>query len=176
MKHFMKQFLAVVCTALLALCATPVQAQAVTSNVATVALTATVGESITVAVTNGSTFAFGSTGVLAPPTVNIAWNLAAGHSNFTLYAYFSSTTALTSGTNTLPINKLISNWDSVGGTTCGQVTPVSNSCASVAFTTNATLLGNASHTFNLWTNVQTDYTNLPVGNYTGTLNFAASAS
>ena len=47
----------------------PAQAQAVTSNVATVSLTATVGETITVSVTNGSTFAFGSNGVLAPPLI-----------------------------------------------------------------------------------------------------------
>jgi hypothetical protein len=73
--------------------------QALNSNTASVSLTATLGESLTIAATpNAVTFALVSGGVAAgsaPVAITTTWVLGSGRANVVLDAYFASTSALT---------------------------------------------------------------------------------
>jgi hypothetical protein len=91
--------------ALIVLASPLAYSQALNSNTATVTLTATLGESLTVAATPANvTFALVSGGVAAgsaPVVVTTQWLLGAGRANVELDAYFASATAaLTSGGGT----------------------------------------------------------------------------
>jgi hypothetical protein len=159
------------------------------SNTASVALNATLGESLTVAATpstvaipllSGRT-ALGS----SPVTITTTWNLKAGRAAVTLVGYFSSATAaLTDGAAT-PSN--IPSSEVLGQMTTGTPT------AFTAFT-QITLLGapgaglrlfaqrlsgtnrtaNRTDNLNLEINLASQ-PQLPAGTYTGTLNIQAQA-
>jgi hypothetical protein len=159
------------------------------SNTASVALNATLGESLTVAATpstvtiplvSGRT-ALGS----SPVTITTTWNLRAGRAAVTLVGYFSSATAaLTDGAAT-PTN--IPSSEVLGQMTTGTPT------AFTAFT-QITLLGapgaglrlfaqrlsgtnrtaNRTDNLNLEINLSSQ-PQLPAGTYTGTLNIQAQA-
>jgi hypothetical protein len=158
---------------------TRAQAQ-VQSNVQTIALNLTIGESITLSAPSPATITFSPTTGLGTTTSNITvtWNLATDHSQYNLYAYFSSASALTSGSNVIPTSALESNWGS-GGTPCNTAitfttTEIPNGCAVTSFTSSTQLQGSNTFAFGLWIPGYTP-TMFPVGTYTGTVNIAAIA-
>jgi len=177
----MKKYLAFLLSAVLTLAfVLPANAQAttVTSNVQTVNLTMTVGESLTIGPATPASISFSPTTGTASGNVSVpvTWNLSSGHTTFTLYAYFSTATALTNGSGgTVPTSSVNSTF--TGGTTglCNQAgLGGANTCATVPFTTSSTLSGSGSFTFGAWLSTGI-LASLPPGSYTGTLNFAAQA-
>jgi hypothetical protein len=159
------------------------------SNTASVALHATLGESLTVAATPATVnipLVSGGTGTgTAPVVITTAWVLSGSRTAVTLVGYFSSATvALTNGAATpsnIPTSEVL-----------GQV-PTGTPTTFTAFTQTAPL-GGAGSGLTLFsqplnatnrTNNRTDNLNLeinlapqpllPPGTYTGTLNIQAQA-
>ena len=165
----------------LVLAMAPVSQAQLNSNQATVALNATLAESLTVTAGPGTvSFILPAAGVAngnSAVTVDTAWVLAPTRTSVNLYAYFSSTTALTDGAgNNIPTSNV-----------SGSV----NAGAYGAFTGGAGPFGTESiHVFNQaitsanWSSSRSDSValridttglGLPSGTYTGTLNIQAQA-
>jgi len=166
--------------------------QSLNSNTATVALTATLSESLTVSATpNAVTFALVSGGTAtgsAPVAMTTSWIMKGSRSTVTLTGYFSSATSALTGTGSSPAS--IPTSEVLGQVTTGAPTTmtaftqspsgggVGVSGASLVLLTQAISATNraSSRTDNL--NLEINLTNqaqLPADTYTGTLNLQAQA-
>jgi hypothetical protein len=170
-------------------------AQAANSNVGTITLNATLGESLTVAVQSGATVNFtlasntatnaGST----PSTIQTAWVLKPGRTVVSIYAWVANgTTALTDGAG----NNIAASQVSAAATGSGSVGGALNSITGTGgvslITGNATgvqignvaITGankNSNTTTTLTWNIDTTPTpQLPAAAYTGTVNIQAQAT
>ncbi|MGA8089276.1 MAG: hypothetical protein WCA10_18530 [Terracidiphilus sp.] len=176
--------------ALLVLACAPMFGQ-LNSNSATVALTATLGESLTVSATPGTanfTLVSGAAATSGPVTTTTTWLMNRNRSTVTLVGYFASATAaLTDGgspANTIPTSAVSA---SVGAGTYNPFTgsgvgtggtQVGVAGASLTLFTQAISNTNRSGTRNDNLTLKIDLssqTQLPAGTYTGTLNLQAQA-
>jgi hypothetical protein len=160
-----------------------------TSNTASVALKATLGESLTVAATP-STVAIpllsGGTAIgSSPVAITTTWILSASRTAVTLVGYFSSATAALTDGATTPTN--IPSSEVLGQMTTGtpaaftaftQTSPLGAAGAGLTlFTQNLSgtnRTANRTDNLNLEINLASQ-PQLPAGTYTGTLNIQAQA-
>jgi hypothetical protein len=162
-------------------CATVAGAQ-VNSNSATVNLSATLPESLTISATPASVnFTLASSGTAAGSSqisITTAWALLATRSSLTLYAFASSATAaLTDGSgNNIPAANLTG---SPNGGSFSAFTGNSSfgTGTSLSIFTQAITTGNlnSTRTDTLNLNINTTGLSLPVGTYTGVLTIRAQA-
>jgi hypothetical protein len=162
-------------------CATVAEAQ-VNSNSATVNLSATLPESLTISATPASVnFTLASSGTAAGSSqisITTAWALLATRSSLTLYAFASSATAaLTDGSgNNIPAANLTG---SPNGGSFSAFTGNSSfgTGTSLSIFTQAITTGNlnSTRTDTLNLNINTTGLSLPVGTYTGVLTIRAQA-
>jgi hypothetical protein len=159
------------------------------SNTASVALKATLGESLTVAATPASVaiplVAGGTATGTAPVAITTTWVLSAGRSAVTLVGYFSSATAALTDGATVPDNIPAS--EVLGQVTTGtptsftaftQTAPLGPAGAGLTLFTQG--LSAANRTANRTDNLNLEINlagqpQLPAGIYTGTLNIQAQA-
>jgi len=163
--------------------------QALNSNTATVSLTATLGESLTVAATpTAVTFPLVSGGTAAgnvPVAVTTTWILSGSRTSVTLVGYFASATAALSNAGPPVVN--IPTSEVLGQVTTGtpttftaftQTAPLGPAGAGLTLFTQAITgtnrAANRSDNLNLEINL-TSQPQLPAGTYTGTLNLQAQA-
>jgi hypothetical protein len=154
----------------------------VNSNSATVNLTATLPESLTVSASPTSVnFTLSSSGTSAGSSqisITTAWALLATRSSLTLYAFCSSTTAaLTDGSgNNIPSANLTGSPNGGAFSSFTTTSPFGTG-TSLAIFTQAITTGNlnASRTDTLNLNINTTGLNLPVGTYSGVLTIRAQA-
>lgn len=156
----------------------------VVSNTATLALTYTAPESITLSVSPTS---LQLSNVLQPVTVSANWNLLSTRTQFAIGAYFSSATAALTGAANLPAGDIQLQGTGTGtnnvagacnqtwgaGYANGMLTGlgVANaSCGTVAYIAS---IGSAT-SFSGTVQISTDAT-IPAGNYSGSLLFIAIA-
>lgn len=184
----MKKYLAV--ALMFALALFPVTAGAtggaqVTSTTATVGLTYTVGESISVSATPSSGVTFTGT---TPSTPNISvtttWQLATNHAAANVDFFFSSATgALTSGSSNIPASAISLKVDSGSYAPCNANPPSDDPVAVTGATCDSGVNLISAITANP-TSSETDTVNLEyngnpatlaAGSYTGTLNIVAVA-
>jgi hypothetical protein len=154
----------------------------VNSNSATVNLTATLPESLTISASPSSVnFTLASSGTAAGSSqisITTAWALLATRSSLTLYAFCSSATAaLTDGSgNNIPAANLTG---SPNGGAFSSFTSNSSfgTGTSLAIFTQAITTGNlnATRTDTLTLNINTTGLSLPVGTYSGVLTIRAQA-
>jgi hypothetical protein len=162
--------------------------QSLNSNTATVSLTATLSESLTVAATPATvTFVLipgGTATGNAPVAVTTTWILSASRTSVTLVGYFSSATAALSGGSpvvNIPTSEVLGQVTTGTPTTFTaftQTAPLGPAGAGLTLFTQAISGTNrsANRTDNL--NVQINLTSqpqLPAGSYAGTLNLQAQA-
>lgn len=162
------------------------------SNIATVALNATLNESLTVTVSSGTSINF----TLAPntaanagsatSTVTTAWSLKPGRNNIAVWAYFTSATAalnpVTPGnTVTIPSSAVKVQMNGAGAfNPCSNVSPF-NAAASGVQIGATTITGNSNvngtRTDTLSYQIDTTVVpQLPADTYTGVLNIQAQAT
>lgn len=163
-----------------------VEAQAVGMQNATVALSYTINESLTLTATGGPAVFDTVTKTTAPITVSIAWVLAGTRTSADAqWGFSSASAALVNGTSNIPSNQV---FDNDGGSYAaiadlmptGTEFQTGSGIATGAFTHHgihvaisaANLNGNASHTFNL--QLQGLSASLAAGTYTGTLQVCAN--
>lgn len=156
------------------------------SSVASVALNATLAESLTVSATPGTVnFTLVSGGTAqgsAPVAVTTTWVLNANRSTVTLTGYFSSATAaLTSGGSSpvnIPSSEVLGEINSGTYAAFTNSGPVGTAGAGLEFfsqaITNANRSANRTDNMGLEINL-TSQPQLPAGTYTGTLNLEAQA-
>jgi hypothetical protein len=167
----------------------PAAAAPANSNIGNVQLNATLAESLTVTVSAGTTVNFALAANTASnlgsttSTVNTAWVLKPGRNNIAVWAYFTTTTALTSttgGPGTIPSSAVGIQVNGAGSfTACTTVSPF-NAAASGMLIGNTTITGNAnsnsSRVDTLAYNIDTTVVpQLPADSYSGTLNIQAQA-
>lgn len=167
----------------------PAAAAPANSNIGNVQLNATLAESLTVTVSAGTTVNFALAANTASnlgsttSTVNTAWVLKPGRNNIAVWAYFTTTTALSSttgGPGTIPSSAVGIQVNGAGSfTACTTVSPF-NAAASGMLIGNTTITGNAnsnsSRTDTLAYNIDTTVVpQLPADSYSGTLNIQAQA-
>jgi hypothetical protein len=159
------------------------------SNTASVALRATLGESLTVAATP-STVAIplvsgGTAAGTSPVAITTTWVLNASRSTVTLVGYFSSATAALTNGATTPVNIPAS--EVLGQVTTGtptsftaftQTAPLGAAGAGLTLFTQG--LSGTNRTANRTDNLNLEINlasqpQLPAGTYTGTLNIQAQA-
>jgi hypothetical protein len=158
------------------------RAQALNSGPTTVALNATLAESLTLAVAPTTvTFTLVPSGTAngnSPVTITTTWVLGTGRTSLNVYAYFTSTTALTdAGTDIIPTSKFNGSVDG------GAYSPFTGGAGSFGANSkvvyNRVIGGagtfNASHADTLGLQIDTTGLNLPAGSYAGTLNIQAQA-
>ncbi|MGB6721042.1 MAG: hypothetical protein WBE72_09630 [Terracidiphilus sp.] len=183
----------VVAVGVLTLAAAPAAfCQALNSNTASVSLTATLNESLTVAATPSAvTFALVSGGTAtgsAPVAMTTTWVMNASRATVTLTGYFSSATAALTSGGSSPVN--IPTSEVLGQVTTGAPTTytaftqtpatggVGVTGASLVLVSQAITAANRASTrsdnLNLEINLASQ-TQLPAGTYTGTLNLQAQA-
>jgi hypothetical protein len=162
--------------------------QSLNSNTASVALTATLSESLTVAATPAAvTFSLvpgGTASGNAPVAVTTTWVLSGSRTSVTLVGYFSSATAALSGGSpvvnipTSEIQGQVTTGTPTTFTAFTQTAPLGPAGAGLSLFTQAISDTNrsANRTDNL--NLQINLTSQPqlaAGTYTGTLNIQAQA-
>lgn len=193
MKARMRSFAFVSAVAVVALMSAGTAAAApANSNIATVALNATLNESLTVSLTSGTSINF----TLAPnttanngsgaSTVVTSWSLKPGRNNIAIWAYFTSATAalnpVTAGnTVTIPSSAVKIQVNGAGAfNPCSNVSPF-NAAASglqigaTSITGNSNINGTRTDTLSY----QIDTTvvpQLPADSYTGVLNIQAQTT
>ncbi|HKU20259.1 MAG TPA: hypothetical protein VJQ50_04535 [Terriglobales bacterium] len=191
MKAPMRSF-AFICVALVLLPSSSAAAGPANSNIATVALNATLNESLTVTVTSGTSINF----TLAPntaantgsssSTVTTAWSLKPGRNNIAIWAYFTSATAalnpVTAGnTFTIPSSAVKIQVNGVGlFNPCSNLSPFNGAASGLqigttTITGNSNVIGTRTDTLNY----QIDTTvvpQLPADTYTGVLNIQAQTT
>jgi hypothetical protein len=175
--------------ALLTLASPTLFGQALNSNTATVSLTATLGESLTVAATPSAvTFPLVSGGTATgnvPVAITTTWILSGSRANVTLVGYFASATAALSNAGPPVVN--IPTSEVLGQVTTGapttftaftQTAPLGPAGAGLTLFTQAlsgtNRASNRTDNLNLQINL-TSQAQLPAGTYTGTLNLQAQA-
>jgi hypothetical protein len=159
------------------------------SNTASVALRATLGESLTVAATP-STVAIplvsgGTAAGTSPVAITTTWVLSASRTTVTLVGYFASATvALTDGATTpanIPASQVlgqVTTGTPTSFTAFTQTAPLGTAGAGLTLFTQG--LSGANRTANRTDNLNLEINlasqpQLPAGNYTGTLNIQAQA-
>ena len=163
--------------------------QALNSNTATVTLTATLSESLTVAATpTAVTFPLVAGGTAtgnAPVAVTTTWVLSGSRTTVTLVGYFASANAALSNAGPPVVN--IPTSEVLGEMTTGtpttftaftQSAPLGPGGAGLTLFTNPISATNRSSTRTDNLNLEINLTNqpqLPAGTYTGTLNLQAQA-
>ena len=173
----------ILCVLGLALVTSPAShAQALNSTAATVALNASLIESLTVNASPAQvTFTLAPSGTAAgsaPVVITTAWALAKTRTSVKVYAYFTSTTALTDGANdNIPTSAVL------GAVGTGAFAPFTGGAAT--FNVNSILVlsqaigaagtFNATQTSNVALEINTTGLALPAATYTGTLNVQAQA-
>jgi hypothetical protein len=169
--------------------AVPAAVCQLTSNTASVALKATLGESLTVAATPSAvTIPLTSGGTAtgtSPVAITTTWVLSATRTAVTLVGYFSSATAaLTDGAatpNNIPASEVLGQMTTGTPTTFTaftQTAPLGAAGAGLTFFTQA--LSGTNRTANRTDNLNLEINlasqpQLPAGTYTGTLNIQAQA-
>ena len=158
------------------------RAQALNSGPTTVALNATLAESLTLAVAP-TTVSFtlvpsGTANGNSPVTITTTWVLGTARTSLNVYAYFTSTTALTdAGTDIIPTSKFNG---SINGGAFSSFTGGTGPFGVNSKVVFSRVIGgagtfNASHADTLGLQIDTTGLNLPAGSYTGTLNIQAQA-
>ena len=165
----------------LALAMAPASQAQLNSNQATVALNATLGESLTVAAGPATvTFALAAAGVSngnSPVAVTTSWVLGPTRTSVNLYAYFSSVNALTDGSgNNIPTAN-VSGSVNAGpfGAFTGGVSPFGTESIQVFSQAISSANWNSSRNDSVALRIDTTGLTLPAGTYTGTLNVQAQA-
>ena len=151
------------------------------SNQATVALNATLAESLTVAAGPGTVSfilpASGTANGNAPVSIDTTWTLAPTRTSVKLFAYFSSTTALTDGSgNNIPTSK-VSGSVNAGpfGAFTGGAGPFGTESIQVFNQAITSANWSATRNDSVALRIDTTGLGLPSGTYTGTLNIQAQA-
>jgi hypothetical protein len=179
LKHATRAALALVLAAIGWAATTEAQ---VNSNSATVNLTATLPESLTISASPTSVnFTLASSGTAAGSaqvSITTAWALLATRSSLTLYAFCSSpTAALTDGSgNNIPAANLTGSPNGGAFSSFTANGPFGTG-TSLAIFTQAITTGNlnSTRTDTLNLNINTTGLSLPVGTYTGVLTIRAQA-
>lgn len=163
--------------------------QAVNSNTATVSLSATLSESLTVAASPSTvTFPLVAGGTAtgnAPVAVTTTWVLSGSRTTVTLIGYFASATAALSNAGPpvvdIPTSEVLGQMTTGTPTTFTaftQTAPLGPAGAGLTLFTQAISATNRSSTRTDNLNLQINLTSqpqLPAGTYTGTLNIQAQA-
>lgn len=179
MRFMKKQMWFVLAAIALVLLVTPASHAQLNSGPSTVALNATLGESLTLAVSPTSvTFALSPSGTSngnSPVSITTTWVLGSSRTSLNVYAYFSSTTALS---DSLGHNIPTTNFNgSVNGggyaSFTGSTGPFGANAVTVYSLSSLTGVFNSSHSDNLGLQINTTGLGLPAGTYTGTLNVQA---
>jgi hypothetical protein len=157
-------------------------AQALNSNTATVNLNAVLAESLTVsaspATVNFTLAASGTSNGSAPVAITTTWTLGKTRTSMKLFAYFSSTTALTDGAgDNIPTSSVL------GSINAGAFAPFTggtgpfgvNSIQVFSQVVGAAGTFNSTHSDNVALQINTTGLALPAATYTGTLNIQAQA-
>ncbi len=168
----------------LAMFVSPAARAQLNSGPSTVALSATLSESLTLAVSPGTVnFTLVPNGTAngnSAVSITTTWVLARTRTSVSVYAYFTSTTALTDGgspANTVATSKFNGN---INGGAYSAFTGGSSPWGANSILVYTQSLGgagtfNSSHTDTLGLQVDTTGLSLPAGTYTGTLNIQAQA-
>ncbi len=193
MKAHLQSFAYICAVAVLfALSARNAAAAPANSNIATVALNATLNESLTVTVSSGTSINF----TLAPntaanngsatSTITTSWALKPGRNNIAIWAYFTSATAALNGvttgnTVTIPSAAVKIQVNGAGGfNACSNVSPFNAAASGLQIgTTSITGNSNINGTRTDTLAYQIDTTTvpqLPADTYTGVLNIQAQAT
>jgi hypothetical protein len=166
--------------ALVGMLASPSQAQ-VNSNNATVALNATLAESLTVSAGPATvTFALvpsGSAAGSAPVSITTTWSLDSTRTGVSLYAYFSTGDALTDGGgNNIPTSAVLGGVNGGAASAFTIATPFGANGKSVfAQAVGAGTYSGSRGPDTIDLSIDTTGLGLPSGTYTGTLNIQAQA-
>ena len=150
------------------------------SGAATVNLNAVLGETLTVSAGPGTVnFTLvpnGTANGSAPVSITTAWALDVTRTDVNLYAYFSSTTALTDGTNNIPVANVTGSVNSAPAGAFTGATPFSGASGMTVFT-QALGVGtyNSSRNDSIDLTIDTTGLSLPSSTYTGVLNIQAQA-
>lgn len=168
----------------LAMSVSPTARAQLNSGASTVALNATLSESLTLSVApntvNFTLVPNGTANGNSTVSITTTWVLARTRASVSVYAYFTSTTALTDGgspANTVATSKINGNINGgaysafIGGSSPWGANSI------LVYTKNLGGAGtfNSSHTDTLGLQVDTTGLSLPAGTYTGTLNIQAQA-
>lgn len=155
------------------------------SNSPTVALNATLAESLTVAAgpatVNFTLVPNGTVTGSAPVVVTTTWALAKTRTSVKLYAYFASTSALTDGAagDIIPTANVTGNVNATGAAPFTSVTPFGANGLTIFSQTISPTTGpfNSSHgPDNIVLAINTTGLALPAATYTGTLTLQAQAN
>ncbi|HXU22051.1 MAG TPA: hypothetical protein VN788_15820 [Verrucomicrobiae bacterium] len=157
-------------------------AQALNSNTANVNLNAVLAETLTVSATPGTVnfnlVPSGPVSGTTPVSITTQWALASTRTKLAVWAYFSTTTALTNGAgNNIPNTSVSGNPDSTGLQPFSATNPFNGLATGVQIYNTAITAANVNSTHSDSLNLQIDTTglNLPAGTYTGVLNIEAQA-
>jgi len=178
--RFQKLWMALGAVTLIGMLALPSQAQ-VNSNNATVALNATLAESLTVTAGPATvTFALVPSGPAAgsaPVSITTAWSLDATRTGVSLYAYFSTADALTDGGgNNIPTSAVSGSVNGGAASAFTTATPFSANGKTVfAQAVGAGTYSGSRGPDTIDLSINTTGLGLPSGTYTGTLNIQAQA-
>jgi hypothetical protein len=183
MRGMQKQMWFVAAAIALVMFVTPAsKAQAINSGPTTVALNATLAESLTLTVApTAVTFTLVPSGTAngnAPVSITTTWVLGTGRTSLITYAYFTSTTALTdAGTDIIPTSKFNGsiNGSAYSAFTGGAGPFGVNSKQIYSHGAFSAVQFNGNHTDTLGLQIDTTGLNLPAGAYSGTLNIQAQA-
>ncbi len=156
--------------------------QALNSSVANVNLNATLAESLTVAASpatvNFTLAPNGPAAGSAPVSITTNWALASTRTSVSLFAYFSSTAALTdAGGTTIPNTAVSGNPNGAGLQPFTTANPFNGANTGLQIF-NVAITGanvNTSRTDSLALQIDTTGLGLPAGTYTGILNIEAQA-
>ena len=157
-------------------------AQALNSGPTTVALNATLAESLTLAVApNTVTFTLVPSGTAngnSAVSVTTTWVLGTARTSLNVYAYFTSTTALSdAGGDIIPTSKFNGSINGAAYSAFTGGTGPFGANSKVVYTRAIGGAGtfNAAHTDTVGLQIDTTGLNLPAGSYTGTLSIQAQA-
>jgi hypothetical protein len=157
---------------------TPASHAQLNSGASTVALNANLGESLTLSVSaasvNFTLVPSGTANGSTPVGITTTWVLSTARTSLNVYAYFSSGTALTDGTNNIPTSSFNG---SINGGAYSAFTGGSGPFGTNSKIIYTSALGagslNSSHVDSLGLQIDTTGLNLPSSTYTGTLNVQA---
>jgi hypothetical protein len=178
MKARLKLFAVFAVSALLLLLPMSSAMASTSSNVATVALSVTVTNSITIAATPGNiSFTAPSGAASGPISITANWNLSNASTNFVLDAYFLTPTAALTGPTSIPSSSVFGSVNS-GTATAFTATDSSNTAATVGGTLQifrGSIAATGTQTDSLLLSINGLSGTTP-GTYTGTLNISAQAN
>ncbi|MBI1750197.1 MAG: hypothetical protein HYR59_05980 [Acidobacteria bacterium] len=165
----------------LALAMAPASQAQLNSNQATVALNATLAESLTVTAGPGTvSFTLAAAGVSngnSAVSISTAWVLAPTRTSVKLYAYFSSVNALSDGSgNNIPTSKVSGSVNAGAyGAFTGGAGPFGTESIQVFNQGISAANWNSNRSDSVALRIDTTGLSLPAGAYTGTLNIQAQA-